>query len=119
MKTSVFLLFVLVFSSLNAQKGVIMTNTKAFKHLIADGNDQILDVRTKKEFAKGHIKGALNIDYWNPKFLDLVKSDFDKSIPLLVYCAGGGRSAMASERLKKKGYKLIYDLEGGYEAYTE
>ena len=103
MKTSVFLLFVLVFSSLNAQKGVIMTNTKAFKHLIA----------------KGHIKGALNIDYWNPKFLDLVKSDFDKSIPLLVYCAGGGRSAMASERLKKKGYKLIYDLEGGYEAYTE
>ena len=93
--------------------------TSTFDNLIALGNNQILDVRTSDEFDSGYIKGAVNIDFWDPAFKDLVKAKFDKSLPILVYCAGGGRSAMAANNLRKKGFKTIYNLEGGYESYTE
>lgn len=106
-------------SNVYGQKKIYIVNAVSFDNLIELGNKQILDVRTDKEFNEGHIKGALNIDFWNPEFLALVKSHFNKSEPLLIYCAGGGRSSMASQNLVKKGYKVIYDLEGGYEAYIE
>ena len=51
--------------------------------------------------------------------MELVKKRFDKSIPLIIYCEGGGRSAMAASNLRKNGFKTIYDLEGGYESYSE
>ena len=101
-----------------AQKGIVLVNASTFDNLISLGNSQIIDVRTPEEFDSGGVDGAVNIDFWNPKFIDLVKSKFDKSIPVLVYCAGGGRSGMAAENLRKKGFKIIYDLEGGYESYN-
>ena len=39
----------------------------------------------------------------------------DKNQPIIVYCAAGGRSAKASQMLKKNGFKVIYDLSGGYD----
>tara|TARA_B100000674_G_scaffold142262_1_gene111908 strand:- start:1 stop:273 length:273 start_codon:yes stop_codon:yes gene_type:complete len=84
---------------------------------MSSGDQQLLDVRTQDEFNAGHLEGAVNIDIWSPSFMKEVKSSFDRSKPLLIYCAGGGRSAMAAEDLRKKGFKLIYDLEGGIEAF--
>lgn len=119
MKLFLFLFFTSIFSFLQAQKGIVLVNASDFDNLIALGNSQLLDVRTSDEFNSGCIKGAINIDFWDPAFLDLVKEKFDKSLPLMVYCAGGGRSAMAATNLRKKGFKIIYDLEGGYESYSD
>lgn len=101
-----------------AQKGVVHVDSKAFNNLIKLGNTQILDVRTENEYNDGSIQGSINIDYWHPEFMSLVKNNFDKSIPLLIYCAGGGRSAMAADKLRKKGFKVIYNLESGFDGYT-
>ncbi len=114
-----FILFVTLISGVSfSQKGVVHVNSNSFTNLIELGNTQILDVRTEQENKEGSIKGSVNIDFWHPEFITLVKNQFDKSEPLLIYCAGGGRSGMAADKLSKKGFKVIYDLEGGYDGYT-
>lgn len=119
MKIFLFLFFISIFSILPAQKGVVIVDASSFENLIEKGNTQLLDVRTIDEFNAGFIQGAINIDFWDPAFIDLVKETFDKSIPILIYCAGGGRSGMAANNLRKKGFNVIYDLEGGYDAYKQ
>ena len=116
-----FIVLSLLFLSniLFGQKGVVHIEVNTFDNLIDLGNNQILDVRTTEEFEAGSIRGSVNIDYWNPEFLTMVKKKFDKNSPLLVYCAGGGRSALAADQLHKKGFKLIYNLDGGYDAYID
>tara|TARA_B100001287_G_scaffold265156_1_gene257769 strand:- start:432 stop:803 length:372 start_codon:yes stop_codon:yes gene_type:complete len=112
-----FTLFLFLNTYFFSQKGIIVSSPQAFEQLMISGNEQLLDVRTLDEFNSGHLEGAINIDIWTPHFIKEVKSHFDETKPLLVYCAGGGRSAMAAKDLRKKGFKLIYDLEGGIEAY--
>ena len=112
-----FTLFLFLNAYFFSQKGIIVSSPQAFEQLIISGNEQLLDVRTLDEFNSGHLEGAINIDIWTPHFIKEVKSHFDKTKPLLVYCAGGGRSAMAAKDLRKKGFRLIYDLEGGIEAF--
>ena len=79
---------------------------------------QLLDVRTINEFQDGAIEGAINIDFWDPEFEQKVIAKLNKRIITVVYCAAGGRSEMACKLLLKRGFKIIYDLQGGYEDYT-
>ncbi|MBQ0733402.1 rhodanese-like domain-containing protein [Aquimarina celericrescens] len=80
--------------------------------LLEMGRVQLIDVRTPEEYAEGYIEGAINIDFRNENFEDLV-SKVDKSKPVAVYCGRGGRSGKCSAYMKKAGFKKIYDLDGG------
>ena len=73
---------------------------------------QLIDVRTPAEFAEGHIENAKNIDFYSANF-DLQIDALDKSIPVILYCKSGGRSAKYVSKLNLKGFKVIYDLQGG------
>ncbi len=73
----------------------------------------LLDVRTPGEFKKGHIEGAINIDFLDDSFTVHIDS-LDKSKEYEVYCYSGGRSGEATELMQKKGFKKLLDLEGGY-----
>ncbi|KAA1245822.1 rhodanese-like domain-containing protein [Aquimarina sp. RZ0] len=73
---------------------------------------QLVDVRTPKEFANGHIDGAININFYDENFETLI-STIDKSKPIAVYCGRGGRSAKCSAYMEKAGFTKIYDLDGG------
>ena len=70
----------------------------------------LLDVRTREEYASGHIEGSRNLP------LDEIdKVDFlikDKNAPLYVHCLSGGRSARATAYLKSKGYREVHDIGG-------
>jgi len=67
----------------------------------------ILDVRSKGEYAGGHIKGSVNIavDQLN-KNLNLLK---DKNKPIITCCASGMRSASAKNILVSKGYTQVHN----------
>ena len=108
----------LCFSSL-AQKKVTLIDKNEFSEILQSqkGNITLIDVRTIEEFEKGTINSALNIDFWDPEFENKCKRQLDKENKIIVFCAGGGRSAMASKRLSKLGFRMIYDLEGGYESF--
>lgn len=89
-----------------------------FEKLLAEKKCTVLDVRTAKEFAAGHIAGAVNIDVKSPDFETKVKA-LDKDKVYVVHCARGGRSATACEKLDLLGFKLLYDFSGGMEAWKK
>jgi len=70
----------------------------------------ILDVRSKGEFASGHIKGSINIS------VDTLKSNLDKlknkNSPIITCCASGMRSASAKSILLANGYTKVYNGGG-------
>src|SRR5437764_15485758 len=87
-----------------------------FEKLSKEKDSVILDVRTPKEFAEGHLPSAVNID-WNSKEFDQKVAALDKSKTYLVHCAVGGRSARACEKLTKLDFPHLYNLEGGIMAW--
>ncbi len=70
----------------------------------------IIDVRSKSEYAGGHIAGSVNIPLaLLPSHLNKLK---DKSQHIITCCASGMRSASAKNFLKKNGYQYVYNGGG-------
>ncbi len=67
----------------------------------------ILDVRSKGEYAGGHIKGSINISV-DQLGNNLAKLK-DKNKPVITCCASGMRSASAKSILKSNGYKEVHN----------
>jgi rhodanese-related sulfurtransferase len=88
----------------------------AFEKLRADKKNVVLDVRTQKEFEKGHIPGALNIDVNAADFPEKV-ARLEKNKTYLVHCGAGVRSAKACEKMGHLDFPRLYNLEGGFKAW--
>lgn len=79
-----------------------------------EGEYQLLDVRQPGEYEKNHIAGAVLIPMAElPARID----ELDRDIPLLVYCAVGGRSSAAARYLAGQGFSRVINLSGGIKAY--
>lgn len=90
--------------------------TQAFKAAIDKDDALLLDVRTPAEFTEGHIEGAANADWLSGNLLkDL--SGIDKTMPVLLYCAKGGRSGEAMKAMIKDGFTDVRDLKDGSRAW--
>lgn len=89
-----------------------------FKKLMLAESAQLVDVRTPGEYSNGHIGDALNIDFMNESF-DAEIGKMDKNAPMLIYCASGGRSGRAAQKLKAMGFTEVYDLSGGYNGWKQ
>tara|TARA_B110001452_G_scaffold59786_2_gene46577 strand:+ start:1547 stop:1948 length:402 start_codon:yes stop_codon:yes gene_type:complete len=76
----------------------------------------LLDVRTDAEFIEGHLKGATQLNFYEASF-EASLDAMDKNIPVFVYCRSGGRSGKAAKKMKEKGFKSVYNLEGGIIAW--
>ncbi len=88
-------------------------DAKTFQSLIDTLPDEVVvDVRTSPELVGGVISQAIHMDYSGPDFEKQIDK-LDKNKPVLLYCATGGRSAGAGELLLKKGFKKVYNLDGG------
>lgn len=86
------------------------------RKLVASGEVRIVDVRTPQETANGILPGALliPIDTLESRIKELPRD----GKPMLVYCAGGGRSAAACEFLSSEGYSRLHNLAGGIGAWN-
>jgi rhodanese-related sulfurtransferase len=84
-----------------------------FEQAIQKENVQVLDVRTTGEYRSGHIKNSLQADWTNKQQFADRSQHLDKSKPLYVYCAVGGRSHAAAEWFRSNGYKDVFELSGG------
>lgn len=77
-----------------------------FKQLLKEGGI-VVDVRSKGEFAGGHVKNAINLP------LDSLSTQLtrlkNKEQPIITCCASGMRSASAKSILKAKGYTKVYN----------
>ena len=115
------LLFVFIFSlTLFGQtpaKRVIKTvELDEIKTEIKKNDFIILDVRTPEEFAAGHLKNAININYYDKDFAQRVSS-LDKRKKVVVYCAVGGRGGQALTKMDALGFQYVLNMKGGYNAW--
>jgi len=78
----------------------------------------VIDIREPYEVEQGHIPNAEII---SRGFLELWIDElaYEADQPIVIYCAGGVRSALAAKALQDMGYTRVYSLAGGFEAWKE
>lgn len=108
----------------NANAQVETISVEQAEGLLGSDDVQFVDVREKHEWDNGHIPGAAHVPRGSLEFLA------DPSIPthvpalhagkrLVLYCAAGGRSALATQTLKSMGFTDLCHMAGGYGAWHQ
>lgn len=118
-KVLVLLLFPLLVFSQEIDSFYELVSYDIYKNKISTKDALVFDVRTTEEFNLGHIKGSINIDFYDEKlFVDFFQK-INKTKPIYIYCRSGNRSKKSSEILKKIGFVKVYDLLGGYKNWIK
>jgi rhodanese-related sulfurtransferase len=78
----------------------------------------LLDVREQDEWGRGHLPGARHLGK------GVIERDIENTIPapdapIVLYCGGGYRSALAADALRQMGYTNVASMWGGWRAWTE
>jgi rhodanese-related sulfurtransferase len=79
---------------------------------------QFVDVREDHEFAQDHAAGARHIGRGVLE-RDIETLVPDRDTPMVLYCGGGFRSALAADNLRKMGYLNVVSMDGGIRAWRE
>jgi rhodanese-related sulfurtransferase len=77
----------------------------------------LVDVREESEWAKGHLPHAIHLGK------GVIERDVEERIPdvnapIILYCGGGYRSALAADNLQKMGYTNVWSMDGGWRGWT-
>ncbi len=122
---NIFLTVVLVicsFFNVFAQEGVDADKNvlpvEQFVNVMKQKPGQLIDVRTPEEYKEGTIKGAININFLNDNFKKEIEQ-LDPNQPIYIFCQSGKRSAKAHKLLIEEGFKNVYELAGGYNAWVD
>ena len=78
----------------------------------------LVDVREESEWAKDHLPGAVHMGKGVIE-RDVEQRVPDTSTPLILYCGGGFRSALAADNLQKMGYTEVLSMDGGIRGWRE
>lgn len=103
----------------DAKARIKQTSVDEVKRKLERGDKfTLLDVREESEFAKDHLPGAIHMGK------GVVERDIEAHIPdlnapLVLYCGGGFRSALAADNLQKMGYTNAISMDGGVREWRE
>jgi rhodanese-related sulfurtransferase len=78
----------------------------------------LVDVREESEYAKDHLPGAIHLGK------GIIERDIEGRVPelktpIVLYCGGGYRSALAADNLQKMGYNNVLSMDGGIRGWRE
>jgi len=118
-KNILILLFTLFVSSSAFSQQKKAVDVKEFRKGIKRENAIVLDVRTPEEYAQGHLRNAVNINWKNQEEFKAKIAQYDKDKATFIYCRSGGRSEKASEWLRVNGFDNVKDLNGGIQAWEK
>ncbi len=100
----------------NILNGILdMVNYDEFDRFVNENNAIILDVRTPREYAEGHITGAINL---HVDELREALPTLDKDKTYVIYCQIGLRGYLANRILRNHGFRAV-NLNGGYNLWTK
>jgi len=103
----------------DAKNRIQETNVDAVKAKLDRGDKFLLiDVREESEFAKDHLPSAIHLGK------GIIERDIEARVPelntpLVLYCGGGFRSALAADNLQKMGYTSVISMDGGIREWRE
>ena len=109
-------------ATFDASDSAVHVNAEKFNALADDPDTIIVDMRNHYESEVGHFKGAIcpDVDTFREELQvaeDLMKVHKDKN--LLMYCTGGIRCEKAGAWMKHKGFKNVFQLDGGIIKYAQ
>ena len=103
----------------DAKKRIRETTVDDVKGKLDRGEKFLLvDVREESEFAKDHLPGAIHLGK------GVIERDVEDKVPdlgtpMVLYCGGGFRSALAADNLQKMGYTNVISMDGGIREWRE
>ena len=103
----------------DAKSRVKETTVDEVKEKLDSGEKFLLvDVREESEFAKDHLPGAIHLGK------GVIERDVESRVPdvktpVVLYCGGGFRSALAADNLQKMGYTNVLSMDGGVREWRE
>ena len=103
-----------------AKKGLENLSAEELKAEIEAGDAVVVDIRDHRElYLKGKIPGAVHaprgmLEFWVDPASEYYRDVFEPSNRYVLYCAGGGRSALAAKAMKDMGYGDVAHLEPGF-----
>jgi rhodanese-related sulfurtransferase len=103
----------------DARSRVKETTVDEVKEKLDQGDKFLLvDVREESEFAKDHLPGAVHLGKGViERDIETRVPDFDT--PMVLYCGGGFRSALAADNLQKMGYTNVISMDGGVREWRQ
>jgi len=103
----------------DAKSRVRQTTVDDVKNKLDEGEKfMLVDVREESEFASDHLPGAIHLGK------GVIERDIevhvpDLNAPMILYCGGGFRSALAADNLQKMGYTNVISMDGGIRQWRE
>ena len=102
-----------------------ISTDEAYK-LIKEGNSNLIDIRDVRELQKeGSVEGATHIprgmlEFWlDPESAYFKNGKLDLEKEMVLFCAGGLRSALAAKSLKEMGFEKVSHIDGGFGAIKQ
>ena len=109
----------LIFSiSLSSAEVAEVTVKEAVARMKKEPKLVVIDVRTPREFAKGHIKGAINLNMRDKDFAERL-AKLDRKKTYLMHCASGGRSAASIPVWKQLKFEKVLHLTAGAKGWQK
>jgi rhodanese-related sulfurtransferase len=101
-----------------ARQRVTEVSPAETQQLMATGAARVFDVREDNEWSAGHVRGASHLGK------GIIERDIERTVPdtdapIVLYCGGGFRSAIAADALQRMGYTNVRSMAGGWRAWTE
>ena len=96
----------------SAKSEIVEISTDEAAERIAAGH-LILDVREPDEYEEGALEGVIHIPRGHLE-AQIENRIVDKSLPVVIYCAGGVRSAFAAKTMQELGYEQVASMDGGF-----
>ena len=86
--------------------------------LLRAGTARVFDVREESEWAAGHVAGAAHLGK------GIIERDIERTVPdvdapIVLYCGGGFRSALAADAIQQMGYTNVLSMTGGWRGWTD
>ncbi len=103
----------------DAKKNIKEIDVNELKRMQKSGQQfTLIDVRDHPEVANGMIPGAKHLTRGMLE-VNIDQITTDKNAPIVLYCGGGTRSALAADNLRKMGFKNVMSLAGGWRGWKE
>ena len=105
----------------NALKEIKTISTEEAHTMMKDGKSNLIDIRDIRELQnEGKVQGAVHIprgmlEFWlDPESIYFKEGKLDLDKEMVLFCAGGLRSALAAKTLKDMGFNKVSHIEGGF-----
>ncbi len=105
-------MFKMIQKIFNRSVGEKEINYETAQKILKKQNGILIDVRSKQEYAEGHLPDAILIPLYDLEE-EIEEKEPNKQRIIVLYCSSGARSKQAKMKLEQMGYSNVFHIKGG------